>query len=808
MLRWIIASLCCCVVLITCLGAAPVSAQVVNEIVVEGNEHTSRDRILLLFGMVINDEFTTEGVREGIRRLYETGSFADVQVYAEEAGEGMLRFVVEVQERPRISSLDITGNDGVDSADIESVLRVEQGGAFDSSRLEDSRTAVLNLYESKGYLGASIDVSVEDLSGNNVRVIVRIDEGTRVVMKRIEFRGGSIQDSKLKDVMETKEDRWWRTDAFLDKAVLEDDLFRIEDRYRAEGYIDAKVTGYETAYEKDETRAIITILIDEGDLYTVSDVEWVGASGFAEDALYDLTSICAGDIYSPADAEKIIQDAHSWYGERGYVHARIYRQEDIESGSRLRLLFHVDEDDPARVGRIDIAGNTRTSEKVIRRQLTIKPGDLYRRSEVIASQHKVANLGFFYGPEVEFTDSANPQDIDLVFRVKERQTGRAGVGVSHTSEKGIVGFLELSEGNLFGSGKHLDLKWEFGAKNTEVVLGFTEPWFMDRNLSVGFDVYDTSDKHTYGLLDDDFYKSAFSDSDAQGEIWELEDSNESRRYVVERERRGGDVRVGWPFMGSRNTMLYTKYTLEQVKLREYGELSIPIYVDDEGNPTDDPDHYDTEEFVKFDDGWEWRSGLTTTLSRRTTDRRFHPRQGSYSRFTADLVGGVFGGDVEYQRHVLEVRKYVPTFWNTTLMLRSRAGLVTGYGDPSTVPNDTRFKMGGVGLYGVRGYEDKSILPVGRELYGGRTMLVGSVELKYPIIEGGNSIPIYVLGFVDAGNTWESVEDTHPSVLYLGAGVGVRVEVPVFGNMGIDVGYGFDEELGREWEIHYRFGMDF
>jgi outer membrane protein insertion porin family len=791
-------------VLIASLSGAPASAQVVSEVVVEGNEHISRDRILLLFGMVINDDFTTEGVREGIRRLYETGSFSDVQVHAEELEDGTLRFVVAVQERPRISSVDIMGNDGVSDTDIESVLRVERGIPFDSGRLEDSRVAVLALYESKGYPGASVEVSTEDLSGNNVRVVIRINEGTRVVVKRIEFRGGSIQESRLKDVMETKEDRWWRTNAFLEKAVLEDDLFRIEDRYRAEGYIDAKVTGYETVYEEDGKRATVTIVIDEGNLYTVSDVEWVGASGFAEDALYDLTGIRPGDIYSPEDAEKIIRDAYSWYGERGYIHATIYRQEDIESDSRVRLLFNVNEDEPARVGRIHIVGNTRTNEKVIRRQLTIKPGDLYQTSEVVASQHKVANLGFFYGPEVEFTDSADLHDIDLVFKVEERETGRAGVGVSHTSEKGIVGFLELSEGNLFGSGRHLDLRWEFGAKNTELVLGFTEPWFMDKHLSVGFDIYDTSDKHTYGLLDDDFYRSAFSDSIAHSDIWELEDPNESRRYIVERERRGGDIRIGWPFMGSRNTMLYTKYTLEQVKLYEYGQLSIPVYED----TTLVVDHYDTEEFVKFDEGWEWRSGLTTTLSRRTTDRRFHPRRGSYSRFTVDLVGWAFGGDVEYQRYVFETRKYVPTFWNTTLMLRGRTGIVTGYGDPGTVPDDTRFELGGVGLYGVRGYKDRSILPVGRELYGGRTMLIGSVELKYPIMEGGDSIPIYVLGFVDAGNTWENVEDTHPSVLYWGAGVGVRVEVPVFGNMGVDVGYGFDEELGGEWEVHYRFGMEF
>ncbi|MCD4691134.1 outer membrane protein assembly factor, partial [bacterium] len=269
--------------------------------------------------------------------------------------------------------------------------------------------------------------------------------------------------------------------------------------------------------------------------------------------------------------------------------------------------------------------------------------------------------------------------------------------------------------------------------------------------------------------------------------------------MVKCERRGGDLRMGWPFFGSRHTMLYNKYTLEQVKLYEFGELKTAIE-DTTGGDTE----YDTNTYVRSDDGWEWRSGMTTTLVRRTTDRRFHPRLGSYTRFTADLFGGALGGDVEYQRYIVETRKFIPAIFGSTFMLRGRAGLVTGYGDPGTVPNDTRFELGGVGLNGVRGYEDRSILPEGEDLYGGRTMLIGSAELKFPVTEGSDTIPIYVLGFVDAGNTWESREDTHPSVLYWGAGVGVRVEVPVLGNMGIDMGYGFDEDLGGDWQVHYRF----
>ncbi|MBD3348757.1 MAG: BamA/TamA family outer membrane protein, partial [Candidatus Eisenbacteria bacterium] len=210
----------------------------------------------------------------------------------------------------------------------------------------------------------------------------------------------------------------------------------------------------------------------------------------------------------------------------------------------------------------------------------------------------------------------------------------------------------------------------------------------------------------------------------------------------------------------------------------------------------------------IDGEWEWRSGVTLTLARRTTDRRFHPRMGSYSRLTAELFGGALQGDVEYQRYILDARKFIPSFWGTTLMLRGRTGIVTGYGDPETVPDDTRFELGGVGANGIRGYNNRSILPEGKDLYGGRTMLLGTVELKLPLTSETAAVPIYGLAFLDAGNTWDSKADTHPTDLYWGAGAGVRVEVPVLGNLGIDLGYGLDEEEGGEWVVHYQFGLEY
>ncbi|MBN2564840.1 MAG: outer membrane protein assembly factor BamA [Candidatus Eisenbacteria bacterium] len=800
------------------LCASVTAAQVVSGLTTEGNEYLSRDRILLGFGVRVGDELSADSVREGIRRLYDMGHFSDILVEAEQQDDGSVRLVIVVEERPKVQSINIEGNDRVSKKDIESVLRVEVGAPYTASRLEDSRVSIEDLYEHKGFTYAKVATEVKELTGNTVGVTISVEEEIRVLVKEIRFSGNeSIETSDLKKVMETKEDRWWRTNAYFDRGVLDEDLVRIVSRYREEGYIDAVALGYDTKFDEKGERVTVTITVDEGGLYTVSAVEWVGVSDFAVKALHKLTELDVGDIYEPPLADETIRAAYDWYGERGYIHARVVSMEDVEDDQQLRLQFVVDEANPAHVGEIHIAGNTQTKEKVIRRELLVNPGDLYQTSQVIASQRKIANLGFFNGPMVEFTESDNPDDIDLVFTVEERQTGKAGVGVSHTSEKGPTGFIEWTQGNLFGNGQYLDFKWEFSKNSTEVVLGFTEPWFMDRRLILGFDLYDTDYERTYEDFGDAFYEQMFSKDDYE-RIEALNDSIISRDFSIKRERRGGDVSLGMPLLGSVNTTVYTKYTLEQFRSTEEVEIAYRSRVDADTNGIPDADTLGNvfyvrrdARFERFEPEWKWRSGFTGTLVRRTTDRRFHPQLGSYTRLTADLFGGVFGGSYDYQRYILDTRTYIPAMWTTTLMLRARGGVVTGYGDPGTVPEDTRFELGGVGVNGVRGYDNRSILRKGNEFYGGRTMLVGSAELSFPLNDERSQLPLHGLFFVDAGNTWESMAVTHPSELYWGVGAGIRIDVPMLGNIGVDFGYGLnylDESNGKDWAVHYQFGTDF
>jgi len=796
------------VLFLTLVSALPSAAQVVSSIAVEGNRLVSRDRILLTLGLRIGEEPTAQAVREGIRRLYALGDFSDIVLEGERLDDGTLRVFVIVEERPRISEVVVLGNDKVSDSDLRAVIVLKAGSPFDESRLEDSKVAVRGLLERRGFGAGAVEAKSVPTSDSTVRVVFTISEGQRITVKEIVFEGNdSLSAGELKKVMKTKEDRWWRTDAFLDTAVLEQDLREIVARYRAAGHIDAKVAGYDTSHDSTGRRVTVTVRVDEGAQYRVSAVEWTGASDFAAPELDGLSTVKVGAVYDPKSVAETVGAVRSWYGERGYIRARIDTTEEAESEGTLRLRFAVRENEPAHIGQIHITGNTRTKEKIIRRELTVKPGDLYHTSDIIASQRRIANLGFFDDRylSVHFSDSRTPGDVDLTFNVAERQTGRAGVGIS-TSQKGVTGFLELTEGNLFGNGQFLNLKWEFGKKTNEIVLGFTEPWFRDRDLTVGFDLYDRDDKRAYSGFSDSFYEKYFADVVSPEELQDILDGDDDgvRYYVVKRERRGGDVRLGWPFMGSRSTMLYVTYTLEQVRQAEYVDVTTDVS-DTSGVVIGTS----SQKYERWVPKWQWRSGLSTTLVRRTTDRRFHPRLGSHTRLRADLFGGAFGGDVDYQRYVVDSRTHVPAFWGTTLMVRGRAGIVTGYGDPGTVPDDTKFELGGVGADGIRGYRDLSILPVGETLYGGRTMLIGSLELKFPLTKETSDLPIRGVLFIDGGNTWKSVEETAPGAgLYWGVGAGVRVDLPMLGGIGVDMGYGLDEIKGGDWIVHFQFGMEY
>ncbi len=444
------------------------------------------------------------------------------------------------------------------------------------------------------------------------------------------------------------------------------------------------------------------------------------------------------------------------YQEQGYLYTQILDRQ-VPSDSLINLEFEFIEGQPARVHKIIITGNTKTKEKVIRRELVIKPGQIFKRSAFLRSHREVYYLNFFGNVIPDYRTLPNG-DIDLVFQVEEKPTGQAQVGVGYSEQDKLVGTIGLGVPNLFGNGQNLDFNWDFGKTTQNIRIGFTEPWFLDTPTSAGFDLYQTS------------------------RTWSS--------YYTE-VRRGGDLRLGrrlsWPDDYFR---IYWKYRLEDVEYKNFSNSY---------NPSQEYD-------LRLID-WPQRTSSTTfTLIRDSRDLPEFATMGSVHSISSEFAGGVLGGDVNYHKHIFDSSWYFQNLWKITLMLKTKAGIVDTYTSSQKVPFSERFMPGGTSYDGmIRGYDNRSVGPTenGSEI-GGKTMLIFTAEYQFPVVEQ----QIYGLLFMDAGNAWKSLAETDITDLKRSAGVGIRIVAPMIGVIGFDLAYGFDNLAGGEWHPHFQLGTSF
>jgi outer membrane protein insertion porin family len=453
-----------------------------------------------------------------------------------------------------------------------------------------------------------------------------------------------------------------------------------------------------------------------------------------------------GDPYSEEKIQETLGNAYGAYAERGYIYVSVDPRPETHDRV-VQIDFRVAEGEPSRVRQVVIRGNTRTKEKVVRRQLYIRPGQTFSRSALIRSQRDVFQLGFFEDVQVDFERaSMTSSDIDVVFEVKEKQTGTLQAGAGFSSDGGLTGFLELGHNNLFGNGQQISIKLENGSRRSIQELSFTEPWFRDTPTSVGFDVFNTV----------------------------------AVRDVFDERRRGGAVRVGRRLPWPDYTRGFLSYRFENVTITNVAPGISLAQI-----PTN-------------------TSSIGLTFVRNSTDNPFYPTSGSRATWRSEFAGGILGGNVDFMKHVLDARTYIPTAWRPVLMFRGRGGVLTGYGQASNVPEYETFRLGGTTTNYLRGYGDYDIVPRGNITFpGGRLMLTLTAELQFLIAE-----PLHGLVFFDAGDTWNSSDDFRLTDLRKGAGIGMRIEIPLLGQIGFDYAYGFDRIGGPGWEPHFLIGNVF
>jgi outer membrane protein insertion porin family len=764
----------------------------VDSIVVEGNQRLSRPQIIGSSGIIARQPINYRDIQRAITALFRTGQFDDVLVEQRNVGKRLV-LVIRVKERPILEKWAVRGVNRLSEGEVKGRVQLTEGRPLDRTAVEQARAAIDSLYKHQGYYASQVKVTQLAPRPGRARVVFDVDEGERVAISQVIVDGNKHFSDKavVKHMATRPEGFWWFQKGEYDERTVEQDVReRLPSWYADQGFVDFQVTHDSLISDSAGGKAVLRLTVDEGPVYRVGTFDIQGNRRFSTEelrAFYPFGPIGPNGApvegsrpFSRTDWNEATERVQKLYANTGYIYAQVQPEEIRRTGPRgtpmVDLRWNIREGSPATINKIEIVGNDVTHERVIREAIVMLPGDLFSQDRLIRSYQNVANLGFFQQPlpPPDVRPAANGVDVDVIFRVEERRTGNINFGASLGQGTGVGGFLGLEEPNLFGRGKRGKLQWQFGKNINDFTLSYTDPAIRESRISGTLSLFDSRARYTIGDLG-------------------------------RRKQTGGSLQVGFPFLGSRYTRLFTSYSFQRIR---YSEGSADIQ-------------------ARFRCSACTRSSLGASLVRDTRVGLPFATGGSMTNVSGELNGGFLGGTGSYRKLDLEGRWYAPlgslggnnqmgAGVQFVLGLTAKSGFV--FGDAGPFYQDL-YALGGV-QYGIplRGYDEFSITPNGFDPGAGGNTAASSESFgkSYAAftVEAGARISqsLYVSAFFDAGNVYRSARQWDPTRLFRGAGFGAAVISPL-GPIGIDLGYGFDrvDVNGRPkpgWQLHFKLGNFF
>jgi outer membrane protein insertion porin family len=794
-------------------------------ITVAGNKTADANTIIANTGLKVGDEIDIPGdqTNSAIKRLWNLGIFEDVQIEIEKKIDSGAFLQIKVMEYPRLEQFVLVGNDELSEDDIAKKISIVRGQTLKPQEVARIKNKILLQYEDEGYLNAKVDVSyfeffradtTEDeliitwrnnknlaeeyqttfdkdkaTSINSIErikdrtlVMLKFIEGDEVLIQSITFNGNTaFEDDDLKSEFdETKEDRWWKfwSSPNFKRKDFEKDKELLEKFYKKNGYRDFAILRDTLLLSDDKKYLDLRIDVYEGNQYKVRNVIWEGNTVYTDEILTEKLDFRPGDVF---DFDKFNQnlnynekqtDVSSLYQDYGYLGFNLDSREQKVAEDSIDIIIRVNENNRFKIGKVDIQGNQKTKDKVIRRDLYTVPGSYFSRSFILRSIQQLANLQYFnvenlYKGGVDYRP-ANDSIVNIIYKVEEKSSDYLNASVGYSGAfgfSGSIGFtltnFSITEPFQMGGGQILNFNWQFGVGNyyRTFSLGFTEPWFLDTPTSIGFDLFDTR-----------------------------------QRYVYDLRQSGLTLRLG-----RRLTWPDDFFYIQGFTRFQYNDV--------------------------IDGGFYYREGQTrqytigTTITRVDIDNPIFPSRGSKLTLNAEISGGPFlPGNVDYYKFELKTEWYKPLFNNNRIVLYASTDI--GYlhelekGTP--IQPFEFYYMGGNGMIiattPLRGYEDRSIgvRDETGQVLGSRVQTKYTLELRGALAL--EPIPIYLLAFAEAGNVYFDIKQTDLFNLKRSVGVGARILINPIGLLGFDYGYGFDRRSidGKDpqWIFHFQFGKGF
>lgn len=726
--------------------AAGGSEKVIKSIEVSGLKRIERDAVLNKIQTRVGGKIGRDSIRADIETLHAMGYFDDIEVQADPEGDG-LRVTYVFKERPVVSAIEFDGNERLSESDLKEVTKIKEWSILDLNKVKDDVALIQKHYEDKGFYLAKVGFEIVSTKADEVKVVYKISDYDKVQIKKITFLNNQyFSDEALKGVLqETREGGLF---TFLSGAgnfkenAFKTDLQRLTYWYLDRGYVKFRYENPVVTVSDDKRWLYISIYVDEGESYQMGTVGFGGDLLFTREELEKDLSLKPGDTFSISKRNQDIQRLTEKYQDLGYAFVNVVPKMNINDASKVvDIEYEFEKGSLVHFGEIIVLGNSKTHDKVIRRELKIKEGELYSGTKLRESRENVERLGYFAPGEVIFNTVSpkNKSDIlNVEITIKERSTGTITLGAGYGSANGFFFQSQVSEINLFGKGQTVSLAAQLAAerRNKSFNFGFTDPYAFDTRWTTGFDLYYIN--------------------------FSIPDKYETRKL-------GFDVRLGYPIYEYTN--LFLTYKNEGLKIIE-------------------PDSNIDQAELDADNGV--LSSVSMQVIRDKRNNRFETTAGNYQSLSFETAG--LGGTKDFLKWTVNNRFYKKIIGDLVFRTSAEYGQIYGLGGKRTPPSE-RFYLGGpnnlrgydifsVGPSAIRGVDGTSVLV--KEPLGGVIQVFALFELEYPLVrEAGLKWVV----FYDAGNTFAGWPKGDAFKIRTDAGFGIRWFSPI-GPLRFEFGYPF------------------
>ena len=778
-------------------------------VVVEGTERLAPEDVIRSSRLYQGREIDFEDIQKGIKTLWNLNQFSDVQLFVDDESEEGVQLRIVVVELPILESYEFFGNKKLSRTSLEEAIKLNKGQLISEQNIFDSVQHLMEEYKKNHYHNADINTELVDGTlQHSKKLNIHIKENKKNKVVKVTIEGNTaISDRKIiKKIKNSKPKKWylpWL--GGFDQSEYEEDLKALAAYYGQKGYRDFHIIEENVELTENKKGLEIFLKIYEGPKYYFRNITWEGNYVHSTEGLSSHLGFSNGDAYNDEKFNVAISESVSpLYMDQGYFHFMIDPKITPVGKDSLDVHFTIVENQIVKIRKINITGNDKTHENVIRRELRMYPGDIFNRKKLIDSYRDIIMLEYFENVTPDVAPVGEDQ-IDILLDVIEKSADRANFSMGYNGTYGLTGGGGVEFRNFRGRGQTLSLNYQRGiGSNTSSNQYSSLTDYSSNNVA---------DYQSFSLSFVDPW--VFDTPNLMGISYYLQEKGQGQGTYLPFDMRssGGSVRWGrrfkWPDYFFRGSWMFRStrnkyFANSENDLLDYFTSGIEHLIKDEG------------------DAFTFTTAGISFLQTITRDSRNHPEfpsMGSRFSWSSTYSGGILGGDEDYHKHELDFDFYSPVYKKIVLRHNMKMGVLkqlpSSESERSVIPPNAKFFMGGSGIpYGemLRGYDDNSVGPMGvYSPLGGNIILKYTLELRFPLSENPT---VYALMFGEVGNVWNNFDNVDPFQLKRSTGIGVRMFMPMLGMIGFDMGYGFDDTIidgdmkPQGWNYHILFGMPF